>query len=516
MIYTVLIIAAVAILIVGISSRQTAREMLLFIGVVLSYTVMIFLFLLYLCKDAFHLNILLEYFPLPRQFVLTFFSIGIAKPTILSLLNLSATVFIFFNLLFTVNTVTKSKSKLRYILLTIALVYSVCQGILLNPYIYKILYSSLYPSNISAKGFEQLFSGISDACNMLNSIILVICAVSLIVVTLKSPKVKILKLSYLSVSLSYTMLVLSYIFFFRSLPGYFVRYSKIADTFTYSELVTTSQLETYRYFPYILLVFFLLFSASVLYLSFTKWKLENNNMEITRNIRAGNVSSRLFCHYMKNEILAITAEIETMPVNNESREAIENILERCDIIYKKLDGIHNSIRDNTMNIRQVPADECIISALEYVKTSNRLEGVTVEFKCDNDLPYILVDPVYFEQALIEMFYNAADAMLNSEKKELTVTATKSLKWTTIAISDTGHGIEKKNLTNIFTPLFSTNAMSKNWGIGLSMAHRIITGFDGRIDLHSQVGQGTRFEILLPLTKTSSNPAQISVKERKPT
>lgn len=500
MIYLVLLIAVAAIVFIGFLSKYRTRQTTLFTCVVVSYTVSICFFLLYLCKDAFHLNIFLEYFPLPRHVVLDFYSLGISKLMIISLLNLSCTVFLMCNVLFAVTFPATLRLKVKRIVYLVSGLYCTLQAVAFNPYFYRGLYSFLYPRFFSARQVEDFFLRLSQVSNALNCLILVVCAATIVFVTVQSPKIQLLRLSLLSVSISYILLICSYIFFFNRLPGHLIKYSKAADIVTYRSLSTMSQMDAYQYFPYVVLVFFLLFSGSILYLSLTKRRLDNNNLEVTRNIRAANLSSRLFCHYMKNEILAISAEVEALPVTDGTREAVESIQQRCDAIYNKLDGIHKSIRDNTMSIRQVPVDEPIRSALDYVHTSNRLEGAEVEFSCPREVPNVLVDPVYFEQALIELFYNAGDAMLQAERKKLSVTVNYGMRWVTVEIADTGCGIEKKDLTNIFTPLFSTHAMTKNWGIGLSLTHRIITAFDGRIDVRSEVGRGTTFEILLPATR----------------
>lgn len=501
MIYIVLLVAVTATVFFGILSRKKTRQTVLFTCVVASYTLAMCCFLLYLCKDAFHLSVFLEFFPIPRQLVLDFYAMNISKMTIISVLNLFCAVFLFCNVLFAATFSTLRRPGRKRTVFLASGVYFLLQGLLLDPYVYRGLYSLLYPTRFSSLQLESFFQTLSTTANVLNCLILSVCAGVIIFQTAVSPNIRLLKIGLSTVSLSYTLMVLSYIFFFNRLPGQLIKYSKAADIVTYRTLTNNSQMNLFQYFPYVVFVFVLLFAGSVLLLTFTERRLNSDNLEVTRNIRAANMSSRLFCHYMKNEILAISAELEEVPLTQETREPIESVMARCDTIYQKLDGIHKSIRDNTMSLRQVSACACVRSALAYVETSNRLEGVEVSFDSPQEDAFVLVDPVYFEQALIELFYNASDAMLQSETKRLTVRVNHGMRWVTVNISDTGCGIEKKNLKNIFTPLFSTHAMTKNWGIGLSLTHRILTAFNGRITVHSEVGTGTTFELLLP----SSNP-----------
>ena len=68
----------------------------------------------------------------------------------------------------------------------------------------------------------------------------------------------------------------------------------------------------------------------------------------------------------------------------------------------------------------------------------------------------MVDPVYMEQALHNIIKNSIDAMEDTpaEKKELTVTLGSSRQWIAVDIKDTGKGISKENLENIFLPFYS--------------------------------------------------------------
>jgi signal transduction histidine kinase len=70
----------------------------------------------------------------------------------------------------------------------------------------------------------------------------------------------------------------------------------------------------------------------------------------------------------------------------------------------------------------------------------------------------------------------------------------------IVISDTGVGMGKEQLDKIFEPFFTTKNESKGTGLGLSVSYGIIKDHHGQIKVQSKKGEGSRFEILLPLKK----------------
>jgi signal transduction histidine kinase len=79
---------------------------------------------------------------------------------------------------------------------------------------------------------------------------------------------------------------------------------------------------------------------------------------------------------------------------------------------------------------------------------------------------------------------------------LTLEAKTSISNFLIAVTDTGTGIAPKNLSRIFEPYFATKAQGS--GLGLAISRRIIETHGGTITVTSEVGQGCRFEISLPL------------------
>jgi len=71
------------------------------------------------------------------------------------------------------------------------------------------------------------------------------------------------------------------------------------------------------------------------------------------------------------------------------------------------------------------------------------------------------------------------------------------KYWLIRVEDTGVGIEPKNMTKIFDPFFTTKSISKGTGLGLAMAYNIIQQHKGFIEVHSQPGEGTSFDVFIP-------------------
>ena len=121
-----------------------------------------------------------------------------------------------------------------------------------------------------------------------------------------------------------------------------------------------------------------------------------------------------------------------------------------------------------------------------------------------DLPKIKGIGVQLEQVFLNMIINACEAM-SGKKGELAISARvagENPNMVEIIMSDNGSGIPKENLRKIFDIFFTTKG-PQGTGMGLSMVYRIIRDHNGKIDIDSEVGKGTRFTVSLPIWKEKS-------------
>ncbi len=101
-----------------------------------------------------------------------------------------------------------------------------------------------------------------------------------------------------------------------------------------------------------------------------------------------------------------------------------------------------------------------------------------------------------QQVFLNLINNAIDAMGNKGGR-LTVSTRAHNGFVVIDVADTGSGIPAANLNRIFDPFFSTKAVGKGAGLGLSICYGIIHKLGGRIEVESTVDVGTRFSVYIP-------------------
>jgi len=140
--------------------------------------------------------------------------------------------------------------------------------------------------------------------------------------------------------------------------------------------------------------------------------------------------------------------------------------------------------------------------------------IKIELHLEEDLKRINGDPAQVEQALLNLAVNAQHAMPDGGKltiKTENVTLDEDYckgvpelepgQHVLLAVSDTGHGMEKEILDHIFEPFFTTKKTGEGTGLGLSMVYGIVKNHDGHIACYSQPGEGTVFNIYLPVAQT---------------
>ena len=246
---------------------------------------------------------------------------------------------------------------------------------------------------------------------------------------------------------------------------------------SYDESVMITRLSFY---PYVQLGIVLIFVVIAIFALLTSKKAEQNKVWVGLSKETAHQLGTPISSLMAwTEILRETyPDDDLIPEMDKDVKRLQLIAER----FSKIGSIPEPV--------DTPLAEMLRHVVDYMdrRTSQKVRVIDEFSDCQ---AHVKVNPSLFEWVLENLCKNAVDAMEGGGS--ITIKAVASQR-VVIDVTDTGKGIEKKNIKNVFRPGFTTK--TRGWGLGLSLAKRIVEEYHhGKIYvLKSEVGKGTTFRI----------------------
>lgn len=209
------------------------------------------------------------------------------------------------------------------------------------------------------------------------------------------------------------------------------------------------------------------------------------------------------------QVLTLVSKIRPLAIQKELEQMIKDSLFGVEQISDLVANLRNFSRIDESKIKQIDITECINTCLIMLKNNLKMVTLYTDF---GTTPPIVCSPSQINQVIINILSNACHAVLK-QKKALDPQANPAFKpkidirtfsdndWLYIEISDNGTGMDARTLEHIFEPFFTTKSAGEGTGLGMAISQQIISQHGGRIDISSELNQGTTFIIKLPLTSS---------------
>ncbi|MFQ5824450.1 MAG: PAS domain S-box protein [bacterium] len=245
--------------------------------------------------------------------------------------------------------------------------------------------------------------------------------------------------------------------------------------------------------------------------------LQSQKMEAIGRLAGG------VAHDFNNLLTAISGYsdflLNELDLNDPKRQDIEEIQkagERAATLTRQLLAFS---RKQMLQLERLDLNKTIKDLLDMLK---RVIGENIDLKINLDvnLAAVRADSGQIQQALLNLCLNARDAMPkggqltiethNLTKKQLKVQSlplNPKQNYVQINIIDTGIGMDKNTLKQIFEPFYTTKELGKGTGLGLAVVYGIVKQHKGHIEVESRQGKGTSFNIYFP----SDSDAEIGKK-----
>ncbi|MFH1678461.1 MAG: ATP-binding protein [Candidatus Omnitrophota bacterium] len=205
---------------------------------------------------------------------------------------------------------------------------------------------------------------------------------------------------------------------------------------------------------------------------------------------------------IKGFVQAMLMDIEKDSPMKEDLEKIEQQADRMDKIIK---NIRFFAKKADFKLRPLDINQPIDDSFMLLNEQLRLHNIKVEKYLNPDLPRVKGDSNQLQQVFLNFITNARDAIdaLNKGsggKIAVTTDLDKGRQSIKVIFSDTGCGIKKEDLSNIFNPFYTTKSPGGGIGLGLSICYRIIQEHKAAIEVESRLGEGTTFTLTFPMMK----------------
>lgn len=235
-----------------------------------------------------------------------------------------------------------------------------------------------------------------------------------------------------------------------------------------------------------------------------------------RNSSRFNTVTRKFIHEIRNPLNSVSLNLQLLEENftktkdNDVQEQNDNLSnfdkDRAAVqlgrIRREVDRLNRILKDfrryaklPELELQDTEIGNLIEEVLDFIEPETERQDIHLIRNIDS-LPNIKLDSAQIRQMLINLIINANQAMEDGGK--LTVSARLSGNYIIIEIEDTGPGIPPEVQDKMFELFYSTK--KDGTGVGLAIVKQVIEKHGGKIKVKSQIDEGTKFTIFLPIKK----------------
>lgn len=212
-------------------------------------------------------------------------------------------------------------------------------------------------------------------------------------------------------------------------------------------------------------------------------------------------------HEIRNPLAGIAGVVEVMgrelPPESSSRAVLPEVHSEIQHIQAILNDLLVYARPRPPEFHPADLNATVEQAVFLARQQVRTKPIEITLEPEKRLPGILHDPVQVQQVILNLLLNGIQAISNQGNIE--VALRQEREYAVVRIRDNGKGISRESLPRIFKPFFTTR--KEGTGLGLPLARGIVESHKGRIEVTSEPGRGTQFEVWLPILRAKDKHAE---------
>jgi len=221
-----------------------------------------------------------------------------------------------------------------------------------------------------------------------------------------------------------------------------------------------------------------------------------------RKLTAMRLLASEIAHEVSNPLSSVIIYLgmlrESLPTDDPKKADLSFMLNesmRCQALLRELVDF---ARKEPLHLKEAAPARIIEDALESARKQNNGKQVLVQASLEGLPDRAVIDPVLMYQVFFNLLMNAYQHTSDNDTIEVQGNTIGTAMH--IRVRDTGTGIPEDILPSIFDPFFSTRKEAGGSGLGLAITKKIIERHRGSIQVTSRLGEGTVFQIVLPLQK----------------
>lgn len=209
-------------------------------------------------------------------------------------------------------------------------------------------------------------------------------------------------------------------------------------------------------------------------------------------------------HELNNPLTTVTGfselVLEDLPEGSPHKQELLMVLQEArrasSVVRRLLDFSRQGERIRASADLNEVVNDVIALTRHLIQTNN----VALILDLDDSLPWVSIDSNQMKQVLLNLIHNGLQAMPKGGEMQVRTFMGKreGRDWMVMSVQDTGLGISSEDQSKIFEPFFTTKGNRGGTGLGLSVTYGIVADHGGTIEVLSETGRGSVFEVWLPL------------------
>ncbi|MCE9557770.1 MAG: GAF domain-containing protein [Armatimonadetes bacterium] len=238
--------------------------------------------------------------------------------------------------------------------------------------------------------------------------------------------------------------------------------------------------------------------GSYIALAVSNARLLQQHQEVERLKRLAEIGQMTasIAHEIRNPLTGIRSAAQMITQNPELADEFSKIIEvEATKLNALCDEFLNFAKPLTLSLRGTLLSDLVLNVCQLHQPDFEAKRITLVTSVAQDEPFVDLDGPRIEQVVRNLLLNALQASSSGGRVTVTVSRNGS-----ISVEDRGAGMDSDTVTKLFSPFFTTK--SSGTGLGLCLARKIMDAHGGQIRVTSELGRGSRFDIVFPLEQAA--------------